>query len=88
MSAALLSHRIPPAETPIERIKRMEQELRADALGERDGLVNDLIDIAGRCAEVATIASLPEGVKNALSKLSESIGADVQNIQSITVRNA
>lgn len=77
-----------PIETPVERLKRREAELRGEALAIRDALIGDLAAMAGRCAETASLESLPPGVRNGLAQLGQKIEADVQNLLSIQIRTA
>lgn len=75
-----------PEETPLERIKRLEAEVREAAQAERRVVLDLALETAGRCLALADVKSLGAGEVDALRKLAAAIESGVQTIQSIGAR--
>jgi len=77
---------MPAPEAPIERIRRLEAEARSASLAEKAALIADLLEVAGRCAEVASLSSLPPGLREALRGLGRQIEDGVQSVEAVQIR--
>jgi hypothetical protein len=76
------------SETPVEQARRLEGEARQIARGAADVLLLDLNLIAGRCADIGTLASLPPGLRDLLPRLGDQITQAIEQVRAIDARSA
>jgi hypothetical protein len=73
-------------ETPVEAVRRLEQEARSLAEAATANLLTDLTLITGRCADIASLESVPIGVREVLRRLGETIAGEVEKASAVRAR--
>lgn len=87
MSGAVTKFK-PSFESPVDMARRLEAQARNVAHEASNELLTDLSIIAARCSDISSLESLPAGVRDVLRRLGETISADLEKVQAITVRSA
>lgn len=70
----------------IGRLKQLQDQLRSEASGEKDKLVSHLLAGADWCRDVATIETMPAGVREKFRRLGDHIRAEVESVKHIGAR--
>lgn len=70
----------------LARIKGLEAEARKLALDERDAILTEVSALAVRIKELATVESLPPGIRDAFRTMADRYAADVQTVHAIAQR--
>lgn len=73
-------------ETPIARARRLDAEARALSAEVAGMLSRDVSALAGRCAEMADLAPLPAGLRDAFLKLGRELESRGETIQALMSR--
>lgn len=77
----------PRRESPVDAARRLEREAREIAGSASQALLTDLLLVAGRCGDLASLESLPPGLRDLLRRMGEQIAADVEKAQAISARS-
>lgn len=75
-------------ETAAETVRRLETEAKQIARSATDALLVDLNLIAGRCAELGGLQSLPPGLRDLLPRLGQQIADTLEQARAIEARAA
>ena len=81
-------HKAPAAETPAQRIRRLQQEAQSLARAEIEALHESMVRLSRQAVEVAEGGeAYAIGARELARRLSEELGAKAQTLQAILHKN-